>query len=42
MGLTDPATAACEKADPDRCFTLLEPLGQTAVDRDESRPLVAA
>ena len=28
--------------DPDRFLALLESLGQTAVDRDELRPLVAA
>lgn len=28
--------------DPDRFFALLKSLGQTAVDRDELRPLVAA
>ncbi|MEI6635432.1 MAG: hypothetical protein WCJ21_09235 [Planctomycetota bacterium] len=35
--ITDPALF-----DPDRFFVLLESLGQTAVDRDELRPLVAA
>ncbi len=35
--ITDPALF-----DPDRFFALLESLGQTAVDRDELRPLVAA
>ena len=35
--ITDPA-----RFDPDRFFALLESLGQTAVDRDELRPLVAA
>jgi uncharacterized protein YuzE len=35
--ITDPA-----QFDPDRFFALLASLGQTAVDRDELRPLVAA
>ena len=35
--ITDPS-----QFDPGRFFALLESLGHTAVDRDESRPLVAA
>ena len=35
--ITDPV-----RFDPDSFFALLESLGQTAIDRDELRPLVAA
>jgi hypothetical protein len=35
--ITDPV-----QFDPDKFFALLATLGQTAIDRDELRPLVAA